>query len=262
VSEAAQHDHGAGHHPRQQHHFADMEQQREAGTLGMWLFLVTEIMFFGGMFMAYALYRSKYPEQFAMGSHELDIVLGGFNTAVLIGSSFTMALSVWAAQTGKKKALMGFLALTMVLGATFLGVKVVEYKAKFDHHLFPGPSFHYDPDHGAYGARLADEAGHGGDAAAAETHAAPTGRAGPAAGEHDENRSVQLFFVLYFALTGVHALHMIVGMVALGLLFYWASRDRYSPAWHPHIELTGLYWHFVDIAWIFIFPLLYLIGRH
>jgi len=229
-----------------------MEQQREAGTLGMWLFLVTEIMFFGGMFLAYALFRSKYPDQFAMGSHELDIVLGGVNTAVLIGSSLTMALAVWAAQVGRKKALMGFLALTMILGTAFLGIKVVEYKAKFDHHLFPGTSFHYEPHHGGETASTA----------AAAPAAASDPRMQLPAGELDENRSVQLFFVIYFALTGVHALHMIIGLVALGLLLYWSARDQYSPEWHPHIELTGLYWHFVDIAWIFIFPLLYLIGRH
>ena len=233
-------------HPRLAHHFEDAEQQREAGTLGMWLFLVTEIMFFGGMFLAYALYRGKYPQAFAMGSHELDILLGGVNTIVLIGSSLTMALAVWASQVGRRRALVGFLILTILLGLTFMGIKVVEYQAKFEHHLFPGESFRYDPHHGG---------------SATETTGTPEHSNGEVTAEPDQGQ-VQMFFFLYFALTGVHALHMIVGVGALVFLLVYSLRGHYSTKWHSHVELTGLYWHFVDIAWIFIFPLLYLIGRH
>lgn len=233
--------HHEGQHARLQHHFVDMEQQREAGTLGMWLFLVTEIMFFGGMFLAYALYRSKYPLEFALGSHELDIVLGGVNTGVLIASSLTMAMAVWAAQVGRRVLLVGFLVTTLALGLVFLGIKVVEYEAKFEHHLVPGPSFHFEA-HDAGGS--------------APEHSNGVVDRVPQAGK------VQLFFFIYFALTGVHALHMIIGIGALLFLIVFSLRGHYSPAWHSHIELTGLYWHFVDIAWIFIFPLLYLIGRH
>jgi cytochrome c oxidase subunit 3 len=243
------------------HHFEDPEQQREAGTLGMWLFLVTEIMFFGGMFVAYALFRAKFPAEFAAASHELDIVLGGINTAVLITSSLTMALAVWASQTGRRGLLALFLVATMVLGAAFLVIKYFEYQAKFEHHLFPGTSFHWDP--GGHGG------GHQGGAAAGHGVAVPGASAGvlgdaPASlySRTDAEGKVQLFFFLYFALTGVHALHMVIGLVALGFLLVWALRGLYRPAWHAHVELTGLYWHFVDIAWIFIFPLLYLIGRH
>jgi cytochrome c oxidase subunit 3 len=244
------------------HHFEDPAQQREAGTLGTWLFLVTEIMFFGGMFVAYALFRAKYPLEFAMGSHELDVLLGGINTVVLIASSLTMALAVWAGQTGRRTLLLGWLVVTMALGSAFLVVKFFEYRAKFEHHLVPGASFQFGPGgHGAAEHRASAETDH---AEAAGT--APLGLQGdapmslssrtPAAGK------VELFFFLYFALTGIHALHMIIGIVALGFLFVFAWRGLYRPEWHAHVELTGLYWHFVDIAWIFIFPLLYLIGRH
>jgi cytochrome c oxidase subunit 3 len=253
-----------GHAYRLAHHFEDPEQQREAGTLGMWLFLVTEIMFFGGMFVAYALYRAKYPLEFALGSHELDIVLGGVNTAVLIASSLTMALAVRASQTGRRDLLLGFLGITMALGAAFLVVKYFEYREKFEHHLVPGASFRFDE--AGHGGRepMPREIAEVGHAEAAGT--APFGVQGdapmslssrtPAAGK------VELFFFLYFALTGVHALHMIIGLGALGFLLVFGWRGLYRPEWHAHVELTGLYWHFVDIAWIFIFPLLYLVGRH
>ena len=237
-------------HARLQHHFDDMEQQREAGTLGMWLFLVTEIMFFGGMFLAYVIFRTKYPLEFALGSAELDITLGGINTAILIGSSLTMALAVWGSQIGNKKALVGFLVLTIVLGLGFLGIKVVEYQAKFEHHLFPGQSFHFEP-----------AAAHGGEHGEGD-HNGSTAAAIAAAGYEPDNGKVQLFFFIYFALTGVHALHMVIGIGLLLVLLQMSIKGAFTPEWHAPIELTGLYWHFVDIAWIFIFPLLYLIGRH
>lgn len=210
------------------HHFEDMEQQSESAILGMWLFLAQEIMFFGGLFAAYLVYRFKYPEAWAAGSEELDITLGAFNTVVLLVSSLTMALSVHAAQTGKQKRLIGFLFLTLGLGLTFLVVKYFEYKAKWDHHLVPGPNF------------------------VLHSEMFPN---------VDQAHS-QLFFVLYFFMTGMHALHMIIGAGLLIWLIVLAYRNYFSPQRFLKVELVGFYWHFVDIVWVFLFPLLYLVHRH
>jgi cytochrome c oxidase subunit III len=218
----AAHDEHHHHHPALQHHFEDLEQQHEASTLGMWLFLVTEVMFFGGLLLAYTLYRIWYPTAWALGSEELNIYLGGFNTVVLIGSSLTMALAVRSAQTGAQRATVGWLLLTMSLGLTFLVVKFFEYKEKFELNHVPGPNFRF---------------------------------------EGAESPHVQIFFSLYFALTGVHALHMIIGFVLLSVIATMAYRKRFSPEWYTPVELAGLYWHFVDIVWIFLFPLLYLVDR-
>jgi cytochrome c oxidase subunit 3 len=214
------------------HQFEDLGQQMEAATLGMWLFLITEIMFFGGLFTGYAVYRFKYYDAFVAGSHELSILLGGINTGVLIASSLTMALGVHAAQQGRRNALVVFLVLTIVLGGVFLGIKVVEYKDKFEHHLVPGSSFHYEPHVSARSGVRADP------------------------------RHVQLFFSFYFAMTGMHALHMVIGVGLMTVLLGMALRNRFSPQWYSPVEMSGLYWHFVDIVWIFLFPLLYLIGLH
>lgn len=220
------------------HHFDNMEQQREAGTLGMWAFLVTEIMFFGGLFLAYILYRSQNPAEFAAASKGLDALLGGINTIVLICSSLTMALAVYYAQVGNRKLLIIFLWLTVLLGMTFLGVKAVEYKDKFDHHHVPGANFVWE------------EEGH---ATADQSHAAA---------EEVNTSKIQMFYWLYFAMTGVHALHMIIGIGVMLVLIYMSYKERFSPEYHAPVELSGLYWHFVDIVWIFLFPLLYLIGAH
>jgi cytochrome c oxidase subunit 3 len=206
-----------------QHHFDSFEQQREASFLGVWVFLATEVMFFGGVFTAYVVYRLAHPYAFALGSHELDITLGAINTAVLIGSSLTMAMAVWAAQTDRRKSIVAWILATIVLGTIFLGIKYVEYSAKFEHHLFPGPNFQWP---------------------------------GPDAPH------VEMFFNLYFALTGLHALHMVIGMGILLAVAILAWRGRFSRQNHNLVEGIGLYWHFVDIVWIFLFPLLYLLGRN
>ncbi len=222
------------HHPALQHHFENMEQQREASTLGMWVFLVTEIMFFGGMFFSYTLYRWLYPEAFASASNHLSLPLGAINTGVLIFSSFTMALAVYSAQTGKQRAQVICLTLTLLLGLTFLGIKAVEYKEKYDTNLIPGhliPSRPFNPD---------------------AVHLLP--------GARKEN--VEIFFWIYFAMTGMHAVHMIIGVGVLSVILFFATRGRYGPEYHNPVEISGLYWHFVDIIWIFLFPLLYLLGRH
>jgi cytochrome c oxidase subunit 3 len=220
----------AASHPALQHHFDSMEQQRDATTLGMWLFLVQEIMFFGGLFTVYFVYRLKYFTAFAAGSNTLDIRWGGINTAILIGSSLTMALAVHAAQTGRRKLLVLFLGFTMLLGAGFLGVKAAEYHEKFESHHVPGAGFHLDSH---------DKRFQGVDAG-----------------------NVQLFFSLYFAMTGMHALHMVIGLGILGVLLVKSWKGAFSPEYNSPVELTGLYWHFVDIVWIYLFPLLYLIDRY
>jgi cytochrome c oxidase subunit III len=215
--------HAAAHHEALQHHFDSLQQQKDASTFGMWVFLVTEVLFFGGMFMAYILYRTWYPDAWLAASHHLDVTLGAFNTAVLIGSSLTMALAVHAAQTDNRNGTILFLVLTMVLGAVFLGVKVVEYSDKFAHHLVPGPNFQFDPPY---------------------------------------QRTAQIFFSVYFAMTGMHALHMVIGEGIMLYLLIGAIRRRFSAAYYTPVEIGGLYWHFVDIIWIFLFPLLYLVGHH
>jgi len=221
-------------HPALQHHFENLEQQREAGTLGMWVFLVTEIMFFGGMFFAYTLYRTKFPAAFASASNHLSLPLGTINTAVLIVSSFTMALAVYSAQTGKRRNQVAFLALTILLGLTFLAIKAVEYHDKYVDHLIPGrliPGRPFD----ASGVHLLPGAA---------------------------KQNVEMFYWIYFAMTGMHAVHMIIGVGLLSVILFFAARGKYGPEYHNPVEISGLYWHFVDIIWIFLFPLLYLLGRH
>ena len=215
--------HGHAHDPALQHHFQTLDQQHEAATLGMWVFLVTEVMFFGGLLMAYLIYRIWYPHAWSEGSLELDIRLGGFNTVVLIGSSLTMAMAVRSAQTGAKKGTIWYLVGTMVLGLTFLVVKFFEYKHKYETHHIPGPNFSFEG-------------------------AADAGQ-------------VEIFMTLYFALTGLHAAHMVIGFGILSVILWMAARDRFSPQWYTPVEMSGLYWHFVDIVWIFLFPLLYLVDR-
>jgi cytochrome c oxidase subunit III len=211
------------HHPALAHHFDSLGQQAEATTLGMWVFLVTEVLFFGGLFATYMIYRSWYPEAFAAASHELDVTLGTVNTVVLITSSLTMALAVHAAQLGQRKPLMIFLILTMILGAAFLGIKSVEYYHKFAEHHVPGPGFQFEKEH---------------------------------------LQHAQIFFSLYFVMTGLHAIHMIIGIGIMLVMLWWSYNGTVTEEYSSPIEISGLYWHFVDIVWIFLFPLLYLIGRH
>jgi len=233
-------------------HFQTLEQQKESATLGMWIFLVTEVLFFGGLFLAYTINRSAFSVAFGTGSNTLDIRLGGGNTVVLILSSLTMAMAVWSAQVGKKPLVTIFLILTLLLGGTFLGVKVIEYKQKFDHHLIPS---------------------HGFDLAYRAAHPTPADDPKAIAAEKDElekalekdpdiNSHAQLYFSLYFGMTGLHALHMIVGAGLILWLIKNSIAGRYSPRYNTPVEVVGLYWHFVDIVWIYLFPLLYLIDRH
>ncbi|MDR3701958.1 MAG: cytochrome c oxidase subunit 3 family protein [Candidatus Sulfopaludibacter sp.] len=199
-------------------------QQKDASTLGMWIFLVTEIMFFGGMFLAYTIYRSTYPEIFAVCSSSLNVYIGAANTVVLLCSSFTMVLAVRSAQLGRQRAIVFNLILTLALGFVFLGVKAYEWNEKFVEHHIPGPGFHFEG--------IAQQ--------------------GPA----------QLFFSLYFAMTGLHALHMLIGGGILTWLIIRTKQGAFTAEYMTPVDVAGLYWHFVDIIWIFLFPLLYLIDRH
>lgn len=205
------------------HHFDTPTQQFEAAKLGMWLFLATEVLFFGGMFAGYTVYRTLHPDAFAQGSSHLDLVLGTVNTAVLLLSSLSMALAVHAAQTNGKR-LAQFIGATALLGIVFLGIKAVEYRHKFHDHLVPGEDF--------------------------------------GTGTHAETLlpSTELFFSFYFAMTGMHALHMVIGLGLLAWIGIGASRGRFSKEYYTPVEMIGLYWHFVDIVWVFLFPFLYLIG--
>ena len=205
------------------HQFDDPEQQIDASTLGMWAFLATEVLFFGGLFAAYTIYRMVYSQAFSAASNHLDIVLGTVNTAVLISSSLTMVLAVHSARFWSRRTQVIFLLATLILGTIFLGIKGLEYAHKFHEHLIPGPDFQFkeaDPRHAA------------------------------------------IFFSLYFAMTGLHAFHMIIGAGLLIWLSLRAWRNAFSAAYYTPVEMVGLYWHFVDVVWIFLFPLLYLLGRH
>lgn len=205
------------------HHFEDADQQYQAATLGMWAFLVTEVMFFGGLFAGFFVYILGHAQAFAEGSRHLDLMLGTVNTAVLLGSSLTMALAVKGAQEGDRRRQVCFLLLTIALGAAFLGIKGIEYAHKFEQHLVPGRHFQMAGSHG---------------------------------------QSAQLFFSFYFAMTGMHALHMLIGVGLLLWLTWNAWRGRYTQAYSTPVEICGLYWHFVDVVWIFLFPTLYLVARH
>ena len=234
---AAEHHHIAL--PQHRHHFETEEQQREAASFGMWLFLLTEIMFFGGMFFAYLLYRNWYYDAFVVASNQLSIPLGAANTAILIASGFCMALGVWAAEVRKRGLLVIFLILTTILGVAFLGIKGVEYHEKWEKHHIPGAHFDVAEFVNPHAYHLK------------ETPLPP-----------DMAEKTQIFFFLYFAMTGMHALHMIIGIGLLFWLTWRAHVGEFSVGYVAPIENFGLYWHFVDIVWLFLFPLLYLINRH
>lgn len=233
-------------HPSyQKHHFETEGQQREAASLGMWVFLLTEIMFFGGMFFAYLLYRNWYNAAFVEASRQLSIPLGTANTAILITSGFAMALAVWSAEVRKKNLLVLFLILTNIFGLAFLCVKYVEYKEKWEHRHIPGIRYSIEE----FVHPLLKSNG-------------TTELEGAKALPVDTAKQTEMFFFLYFAMTGMHALHMIIGIGLLCMYTVLAARGKYTNGYVAPIENFGLYWHFVDIVWIFLFPLLYLINRH
>ncbi|HEV3315867.1 MAG TPA: cytochrome c oxidase subunit 3 family protein [Candidatus Angelobacter sp.] len=236
------------HHPALAHQFDSMDQQREASNLGMWVFLLTEIMMFGGLFTAYLIYRLKYYEAFVAGSTSISVSWGFANTLVLIASSLTMAMAVWAAQQGIRRLQVLFVALTMLLGSVFLGVKAKEYYDKYEECHIPGFSFNAEGGTGCEKGSIADEL-------VQREHIPPESARQTA-------HQTQIFFSFYFAMTGLHAFHMILGMGLMTWLLVRARRGDFGPEYYSPMEYGGLYWHFVDIVWIYLFPLLYLISRH
>lgn len=213
----------SSHNPYLAHHFDDIVQQRESVSFGMWIFLLTEIMFFGGIFFSYAIYRNMYPAMFHEMSHHLDVTLGTINTGVLLTSSLTMALAVNAAQRGLHRRLITMLSVTTLAGVGFLVVKFFEYKHKFHVGSVPGPLWNFENDFG-------DQA--------------------------------QLFYSLYFGATGLHGFHVLIGVVIMAVFVVQAMRGQLPQGRAQRVEMLGLYWHFVDLVWIYVFPLFYLIGRY
>jgi cytochrome c oxidase subunit 3 len=230
------------------HHFESLEQQRGAGTFGMWVFLASEILFFGGIFTAYTVmrfggYGTMSPAGWRHASASLNATLGGINTAVLLTSSLSMAMAVWAAQTKNRKLLQLCLAATLTFGLAFLVVKGYEWHHEYTEGLVPGrgglATFGVEPN-GETSHKVVDEKTH-------EKYPVPV------------LRSMEMFFVFYFTITGLHALHMIIGLAVLGIQLVLALRSDFGVRDDAPIEISGLYWHFVDIVWIFVFPLLYLL---
>ena len=205
--------------------YRDAEQRSVANHLGLWAFIATEILFFGGLFTSYSVYRHAYPEAFSLGSAHLDFWIGTINTGVLLTSSLFMALGDHAIKLGRRSTLRWCLIATWLLGAVFLGLKGHEYLQKFHEHLVPGPNFQIE-------------------------------------GAGEWAPQVQLFIFLYFALTGLHAAHMVIGLGVLGWLIWLERRGRLTRERHAPVEMVGLYWHFVDCVWVFLYPLLYLIPHH
>ncbi len=222
MSTAATVEHGHhGHHdPALQHHFSTKEQQFDTAKIGMWLFLTTEILMFGGLFVGFGLMQAKFPEAFLLAHHHLDKSLGALNTVVLLFSSFTMVMAVWAAQHSKKKALIIFLIITLACAAIFLGVKYFEYSHKFHEGLLPGKYYHH---------------------------------------EGDTVPGQFMFFSFYFMMTGLHGFHILGGMAVITYLLVRAIRGDFNANYYTPVDMVGLYWHLVDLIWIYLFPLLYLI---
>lgn len=282
------------HEPGLQHQFEDMKQQEESVSIGMWMFLVQEIMFFGGLFTVYLVFRSKFPIAFAAGSNHLDAFWGGLNTIVLIVSSLTMALTVYYAQRGNRNMQVIMILLTMLFGATFLGVKAIEYTDKYNHGTVPVDGWNKktkNAEHASVVLPFETRASAAESTAGAEEHPYVNPRGEFQITEHDIDLvkqeeehlteserigyysngvidpakvrdKVRIFYWIYFVMTGLHALHMIVGLGLMTWLLWTAWRGTYSADYYMPVEMSGLYWHFVDIVWIFLFPLLYLLGRH
>lgn len=203
-----------------QHHFVDADQQFDTAKMGMWIFLGTEVLMFGGLFAAYIVYRLWYPELFTLASEELDTILGTVNTLVLIGSSLTVAMAIKSAQTNKNKNILIYLGITLALAATFMVIKYFEWTHKFHLGIFPGEFYSF---------------------------------------EGIDHPQANVFFSLYYLMTGLHGIHVLIGMGLMGWLLWRAVKGHFNSEYYTPVEITGLYWHLVDIIWIFLFPLYYLI---
>jgi cytochrome c oxidase subunit 3 len=233
----------AGDEPILEVQFDDLEQQHQSSIIGMWLFLATEVLFFGGLITAYVVYRATSPREISMASAHMAVWLGFFNTIILLGSSLTMAMAVRASQLHQIRELVLYLVATMVLGAGFLGVKAIEYHEEYVEHLIPGWNFRVHEGGEGHGE------GHANDREIIEKEQLNPGR-------------YEMFFVLYFFMTGLHAIHLIVGIGLVGIMAYLSHHRWFSGGGATQIEVTGLYWHFIDIVWVFLYPMLYLINVH
>lgn len=275
--------HGHGDTPFLAHHFEDEDHQFDSGKLGIWAFLVTEILFFSGLFCAYAIYRAMHPEVFTFASQALDTKMGAINTGVLIFSSLTAAWAVRNAQLGQKRGLCINLTVTILCAFAFMGIKYKEYSHKFHVGLVPGVE-HFEPLEGAFGDHAKAKTvafvvpQEGGDehaeSATADVPAADGHAAGESASDGHEvkvpwtdpsvpestKRKLSVFFGIYFCMTGLHGIHVLVGIFILGWLLTRAVRGHFTPTYYGPIDYTALYWHIVDLIWIFLFPLLYLIN--
>ncbi|MEC9475997.1 MAG: cytochrome c oxidase subunit 3 family protein [Planctomycetota bacterium] len=307
-NQQAEHGDGHGHSPYQAHHFDTMQQQFEAGKLGMWLFLATEVLLFGGLFCFYTVTKSNNPELFKWGHHFLDKRWGATNTMVLLFSSLTMALAVREAQLGRKNRILFYLTVTLLCGGGFMGIKYIEYSKKFHEGLFPGQHFAYenvidaeqvrDQQQEADRLALADLAIPAATVVSdtpkasgqVAQPASPPAGLSPAAGdlEHGGGNSAEhstsgddhapglaidpshlppgarpanahVFFSIYFCLTGLHGIHVLIGMGVMIWLMVLAQQGRFGPGYFTPVDLGGLYWHLVDLIWIYLFPLLYLV---
>jgi len=270
TAEAHSHTDTHAHPPFLQHHYDTPQHQFDAGKLGIWLFLVTEVLFFSGLFCAYAVYRNMHPEIFVYSHYYLDTTLGAINTAVLIFSSLTMAWAVRCAQTNNKNGTVALLGITILCAFAFMGIKYVEYKSKWEHGLLAGRNY-VSPTYGKVQAdgtfKTAPEKkdgaadGHAADAHAKDAHAKDAHASdhhGPPPGTI-EPRHVNIFFSIYFCMTGLHAFHILGGIAVLAWVMFRAHRGDFSDQYFGPVDYVGLYWHLVDLIWIYLFPLLYLI---
>lgn len=214
------HGHDHAHHPKLAHHFDTMEQQFDTAKLGMWVFLVTEILMFGGLFAAFIIFKSFDTKVFILAHEHLNKVMGGANTVVLLTSSLTMALAVRSAQLSRKSQTSGYLVVTILCALAFLVVKYFEYSQKIEHGLLPGTHFHND----------------------------------------ELPKSAHVFFSLYFMMTGLHGIHVVIGIGLISWVLLRNQKNEFDSSFYTPVEIVGLYWHLVDLIWIYLFPLLYLIG--
>jgi cytochrome c oxidase subunit 3 len=214
-----------------EHQFETLEQQHEVAAFGMWVFLATEVLFFGALFLGLGVYRYRYPESFERASEKLNWVIGALNTVVLLVSSFMMVMAVHSARLGRQRQLVIYLLLTAGLGMLFLVFKGYEYYSDYRDYLIPG--WRFNPEEWT----RPDEPG-------------------------VDPYHVQLFLSFYWVMTALHALHVTIGVIAVLVMALLASKGKFSPEYYSPVDVTGLYWHFVDLVWIFLLPMLYLLGTH
>jgi cytochrome c oxidase subunit 3 len=213
-----------------EHQYEDLGQQHEAATLGMWVFLATEVLFFGVLFTGFSVYRFTYPASWETASEHLNWKIGFINTVVLLGSSLTMALAVRGVQVGRRQASFWCLILTALLGTTFMVFKAIEYYEDYREGLIPSVQFGFQPEEWHQSGVVPEQ--------------------------------VKLFLMFYYIMTGLHAVHLTIGIVVVFVIACFDRKGRYSPEYYSPVEVTGLYWHFVDVVWIFLLPMLYLLGTH